>query len=414
MGERTIIIHYNNQNCFVHVNDIYNINVLELQQTAHETFFGCRFGSGTGLAASAGCLCEGPYISEPLTSERLQEIYHIFQRQNSSSANVGNDQRYIELWFYAYENNGLPFRHNVVEYSLPPVNTQPAPMHNASHGINLETTAVNVSDIGGTETPSGSAASSTTTDEHRFTNDFRSEQKKQYRSDIFPKKPKIKNNEIPPDTHSTPAGINKKRKRTTKYAFHLQGAHTKKENKRTRYGEGQLPERYRRLIENGKTVLVCIAAVKEHSGGLYIDPLKGFVVDKENHKIPLENPFILKLSNTNKNVSSDGHYTLKLALVQISGDIARQCTIEFKEGFKLNALTVNENPEDSDAEMMNEDDDSVGFHIAVVLAEEGKPDGIDWSTLIISNEITYKKYPAKRQKTTVAANEEEEDDDDSF
>ena len=40
------------------------------------------------------------------------------------------------------------------------------------------------------------------------------------------------------------------------------------------------------------------------------------------------------------------NFRLKLALVQISGDIGRQCTIEFKEGYKLNARTVNENPED--------------------------------------------------------------------
>ncbi|CAF0792113.1 unnamed protein product [Adineta ricciae] len=410
MDERTIIIHYKNQNCFVPVSDICNINVLELQQTAHEAFFGRRFVPGTDLPASVGCLSEGEFISEPLTIERLQEIYRIVQYQNSSSGNAENNKRPIGLWFYHYENNGLPFRHTVVESSLPSVNTQPVDEHNASHGTNLETTAVNVSSIDGTETPSDSAAARRTTmelvneDKHRFTNDFRPEQKKQYRSDIFPKKPKVKNNEIPAEAQSTPAGINKKRKRTTKYAFHLQGVHTKKENGRTPYGEGWLPERYRRLIENDKTVLVCVAAVKYHSGCLYIDPLKGFVVDKKNHKIPLENPFILKLSNTNKNVSSNGCYPLKLALVQISGDIARQCTTEFKEGFKLNARTVNENPEDSDAEMMNEDDDSAGFLIAVVLAEEGKPDDIDWSTLIISNEIKYKIYPVKRQKTTDTTN----------
>ena len=46
----------------------------------------------------------------------------------------------------------------------------------------------------------------------------------------------------------------------------------------------------------------------------------------------------------------------------------------------------------ADAEMMNEDDDSAGFRIAVVLAEEEEPNDIDWSTLIISNEITYSKH----------------------
>ena len=81
--------------------------------------------------------------------------------------------------------------------------------------------------------------------------------------------------------------------------------------------------------------------------------------------------------------------------------------------------------------MMNEDDDSAGFRIAVVLAEKEEPNDIDWSTLIISNEITYskhifiaehwlmnfsfsEKYSAKRQKTTVATNKEENDDDDDF
>ena len=101
MDVLTVIIHYNEQKHLVCVNGIHNLNVFELQQNAHEAFFGSRFGLNTGLADPIGRLFEGPYVSELLTVERLQEIYHIVQHRNSSSDHVENGQLHIELWFHA-------------------------------------------------------------------------------------------------------------------------------------------------------------------------------------------------------------------------------------------------------------------------------------------------------------------------
>ena len=61
-------------------------------------------------------------------------------------------------------------------------------------------------------------------------------------------------------------------------------------------------------MQNGKTVIVYVAVVKDINGRRYLDALKGFLIDKKNRKTPLENPCMIKLNSTNANILPDGYY----------------------------------------------------------------------------------------------------------
>ncbi len=51
-----------------------------------------------------------------------------------------------------------------------------------------------------------------------------------------------------------------------------------------------------------------VGAVKYINGRRYLDARKGFLIDKKNHKTPLENPCVIKLNSTTKNILPDGYY----------------------------------------------------------------------------------------------------------
>jgi hypothetical protein len=55
-----------------------------------------------------------------------------------------------------------------------------------------------------------------------------------------------------------------------------------------------LPRDYRDLIQKGRVVSVFVAVTKRIGGQRYLDPLKGFLIDKTNPKTSLENPCIMK------------------------------------------------------------------------------------------------------------------------
>lgn len=70
-----------------------------------------------------------------------------------------------------------------------------------------------------------------------------------------------------------------------------------------------MPRYYFNLMENGKTVVAYIAVVKYINGRLYLHPLKGFLVDKKNTKVPLENPYRMRLEWKTRNIVSPRDYT---------------------------------------------------------------------------------------------------------
>jgi hypothetical protein len=54
------------------------------------------------------------------------------------------------------------------------------------------------------------------------------------------------------------------------------------------------------LLQKGKRVPFYIAATKKIKGRRCLDALKGFLVDKKNPKIPLENPCIVTFEWANR------------------------------------------------------------------------------------------------------------------
>jgi hypothetical protein len=55
-------------------------------------------------------------------------------------------------------------------------------------------------------------------------------------------------------------------------------------------------------------VWVYVAVVKLINGRRYIDALKGFLIDKESPKTPLENPCVVTLNLENPNYLQPEHY----------------------------------------------------------------------------------------------------------
>jgi len=49
--------------------------------------------------------------------------------------------------------------------------------------------------------------------------------------------------------------------------------------------------------------------VKFIDGRLYLHPLKGFLVDKNNAKVPLDNPYVMRLEWKKRNIVSPRDYT---------------------------------------------------------------------------------------------------------
>jgi hypothetical protein len=115
------------------------------------------------------------------------------------------------------------------------------------------------------------------------------------------------------------------------------------------------------LIQEGQTVLAYVAAVKRINGRRYLDPLKGFLIDKKNPATPLENPCVVTTKWTDKNNLQLEYYPyeidtffscyiylivsifrLKLALIQVSGDIKRRCNVEYNVDFNFAKRTVDE------------------------------------------------------------------------
>jgi hypothetical protein len=70
-----------------------------------------------------------------------------------------------------------------------------------------------------------------------------------------------------------------------------------------------MPAYYFNLMENRKIVVVYIAVVKCIDDRLYLHPLKGFLVDRENPKAPLENPYMMRLEWEKRNIASPRDYT---------------------------------------------------------------------------------------------------------
>ncbi len=70
-----------------------------------------------------------------------------------------------------------------------------------------------------------------------------------------------------------------------------------------------MPPYYFNLMKNGKSIVVYIAAVKRFNGQLYLHPLKGFLVNKKNAKVPLENPCMMRLKWKKRNIASPRDYT---------------------------------------------------------------------------------------------------------
>lgn len=63
----------------------------------------------------------------------------------------------------------------------------------------------------------------------------------------------------------------------------------------------QLPKHYIDLIEKRrKTVLAYVAVTKKINGRRYLDALSGFLVDKKNATVPLENPCVIKIKLVRK------------------------------------------------------------------------------------------------------------------
>jgi len=62
-------------------------------------------------------------------------------------------------------------------------------------------------------------------------------------------------------------------------------------------------------MKNGKKIVVYIAAVKRIKDRFYLHPLKGFLVDEKNPKVPLENPYMMILEWKTRNIASPMNYT---------------------------------------------------------------------------------------------------------
>ncbi|UJR23592.1 hypothetical protein I4U23_026581 [Adineta vaga] len=445
MAERTIIIHYNEEIELVNVPYLSVYSVSDLFDYVWQRIFERYPDLRTDLS---DCLCDGPYASQPISDQRLYEINQMLQQTldpYNLNDNCGIQPVPLHLWLCNRTNNGFLTDGTLItneqrmmanteavciedhfqsrNNELNSENMVFGAMNSSSQAFNpldpndsdaLHTTDFNVEEFLKNLTESDNTATTSRNDDDRkFIDNFRSKQKKQYRTDIFPlnkpKKNKIKQQGSKPKKKTK---TNKKCKpkvntTTRKYAFHLQSVNTKPGCKRISYPKVQLPQRYHDLIKAGKTVMVYIAAVKRRNNCLYIDALKGFLMDKKNRKVPLENPFVLELSSAKKNVSPDGHYTLKLALIQVCSDLARQCTVEFNENFNLNERTVDEKPQDSSDDTTVTDAESEEFQIAIVLGTAGEPRTADWSTIIKSNFMSYKIYELKANKNAEGSNEKQ-------
>jgi hypothetical protein len=62
-------------------------------------------------------------------------------------------------------------------------------------------------------------------------------------------------------------------------------------------------------MKNGEKIVVYIAAVKSIKDRFYLHPLKGFLVNKKNPKVPLENPYMMTLEWKTRNIASPMDYT---------------------------------------------------------------------------------------------------------